>query len=111
MADCFFDSHRALTPIIAGSVCGSLLVVAWAVGLIIYLVKQQRKRKRRAAGLEDPGETDPDRPSEKVIIPPDPALAGGKNWVGVETEHRNGEESGDRADGGQESPMRSMHHP
>jgi hypothetical protein len=59
-------------------------VIAWTVGLIVYLVKRHRRRERRAAGLEESDKQVPDCLSEKVIIPPDPAMVGGKSWPGVE---------------------------
>ncbi|KAF9263371.1 hypothetical protein L218DRAFT_987737 [Marasmius fiardii PR-910] len=70
---------KAKTPIIAGSICGAVMGVAWLIGLFIYIRKRyKRKLKKRAAeaeGKEPPvlKSKTPD-PGEKIIIPPDPAV-------------------------------------
>jgi hypothetical protein len=68
---------KALTPIIAGSICGGLMFVAWTIGFTIYFRKRYKRRQRRrliAAGKATPKETDLDVLQENVIIPPDPAV-------------------------------------
>jgi len=84
--------HKAQTPIIAGSVCGSLLFVAWSIGLIFYLVRRRRKKLRArqvAAGVRAPKPVP--QPREKYIIPPDPAVVLGQMQPGehiiVESKH------------------------
>ncbi|KAG0698139.1 hypothetical protein DFH29DRAFT_1003109 [Suillus ampliporus] len=63
------NGHKALTPIIAGSVCGGVLGVAWIVGFIWYLLK--RRKRRNLNPPEGTVET------ERYIIPPDPAILQG----------------------------------
>lgn len=65
--------HKALTPIIAGSVCGGLLAVAWIVALVWYLLRRRRK------GQDPPKETSQ---PEIYIIPPDPATLQGHRKPG-----------------------------
>ncbi|KIY48457.1 hypothetical protein FISHEDRAFT_58953 [Fistulina hepatica ATCC 64428] len=87
------DGGRSKTPIIAGSICGGLIAIAWIIGAIIYFryapvypsiatlvhTEHARKRYKRkirnrkiAAGELPPPEVVEDK--ERVIIPPDPAL-------------------------------------
>ncbi|EGO25673.1 hypothetical protein SERLADRAFT_388028, partial [Serpula lacrymans var. lacrymans S7.9] len=40
--------HKAKTPIIAGSICGTLLGIAWIIGFTAYFITR-RKRKAREA--------------------------------------------------------------
>lgn len=63
------NGHKALTPIIAGSVCGGVLAIAWIVGLIWYLLK-----RRKPKDFDPPKETNE---TERYIIPPDPAILQG----------------------------------
>lgn len=86
-------SHKAKTPIIAGSVCGSLLFVAWFIGFVFYLVRRRRKKLRArqvAAGVKLPKAIP--KPPEKYIIPPDPAVVLGQMQPGeriiVESKHK-----------------------
>jgi len=68
---------KALTPIIAGSICGGLMFLAWTIGFTIYFRKRYKRRQRHrliAAGKATPKETDLDVLQENVIIPPDPAV-------------------------------------
>lgn len=60
------NGHKALTPIIAGSVCGGLLAIAWIVGLVWYLLKRRKSKDRNP--LRETNEM------EQYIIPPDPAI-------------------------------------
>ncbi|KAG2742074.1 hypothetical protein P692DRAFT_20839685 [Suillus brevipes Sb2] len=65
------NGHKALTPIIAGSVCGGVLVIAWIVGLVWYLLK-----RRKSKDWNPPAENNE---MEQYIIPPDPAILQGNN--------------------------------
>ncbi|KAI0341896.1 hypothetical protein BDW22DRAFT_1357982 [Trametopsis cervina] len=71
--------QRALTPILAGSISGGLVGVAWIVGFIIYFYKRHRREKRaRALGFRSHREMlDPPKKKEAFIIPPDPAIVEG----------------------------------
>jgi len=89
------QGHKAKTPIIAGSVCGSLLFLAWSIGLIYYLMRRRRKKLRAiqvAAGVLPPKPVP--QPTEKYIIPPDPAVVLGQRQPGervtVESQHKPG---------------------
>jgi hypothetical protein len=67
----------ALTPIIAGSICGGLLFISWTIGFIVYFRKRINRKKRKrliAAGKAQPREKDLKILQEKVVIPPDPAV-------------------------------------
>lgn len=78
-------SKKAKTPIIAGSVCGSLLLLAWIIGFAVYYRKRQRRKQRNrliAAGEMAPRERDVRPPAEKVVIPPDPAVLLGQRRPG-----------------------------
>ncbi|KAG1862859.1 uncharacterized protein F5891DRAFT_1013662 [Suillus fuscotomentosus] len=63
------NGNKALTPIIAGSVCGGVLAIAWIVGLIWFLLKRRKSKNRNP-----PKETNE---MEPYIIPPDPAILQG----------------------------------
>ncbi|KAF8813843.1 hypothetical protein BYT27DRAFT_7239180 [Phlegmacium glaucopus] len=68
---------KALTPILAGSICGGLMFLAWTIGFTIYFRKRYKRKERHrlvTAGRAIPKETDLDIPQENVIIPPDPAI-------------------------------------
>ncbi|KAJ8509071.1 hypothetical protein ONZ45_g8740 [Pleurotus djamor] len=79
--------QKAKTPIIAGSICGGVMGLAWIIGFTIYFMKRNRRKKRKAAiaaGLIPPPEP---KPSEKefedgIIIPPDPAVLLGQRQPG-----------------------------
>ncbi|KAJ8595670.1 hypothetical protein M405DRAFT_929343 [Rhizopogon salebrosus TDB-379] len=58
------NGHKALTPILAGSICGGVLALAWIAALVWYLLKRRRK------GRNSPKDTNQ---TERYIIPPDPA--------------------------------------
>ncbi|KAG2342470.1 hypothetical protein BDR05DRAFT_346857 [Suillus weaverae] len=60
------NGHKALTPIIAGSVCGGVLVIAWIVGLVWYLLKRRKSKDRKPP--------EGNYKMERYIIPPDPAI-------------------------------------
>lgn len=76
---------KAKTPIIAGSICGSLLLIAWIIGFAVYFKKRYRRKERNrliAAGEMAPREKDVRPPAEKVVIPPDPAVLLGQRRPG-----------------------------
>jgi len=71
------NGHKAKTPVIAGSVCGGLLGIAWIVGFTIYFIKRWKRKKRKAeeaAGVVPAKKKEPGKPGEKIIVPPDPAI-------------------------------------
>jgi len=77
------QGHKAMTPIIAGSVCGGVLGIAWIIGFIVYFMKKRKRRARRAkeeAGLVPPKKKE--KPTEKIIVPPDPAILLGQRRPG-----------------------------
>jgi hypothetical protein len=68
---------KPLTPIIAGSICGGLMLIIWIIGFAIYFRKRARRRERNrliAAGKAQPREKDLKILEQKVVIPPDPAV-------------------------------------
>ncbi|KAF9478823.1 hypothetical protein BDN70DRAFT_727256 [Pholiota conissans] len=76
---------RALTPIIAGSVCGGGLFLLWAIGFAVYFRKRYRRKQRNrliAAGKAEPRPKDMEPLKEKIIIPPDPAVLLGQHQPG-----------------------------
>jgi len=73
--------HKAKTPIIAGSICGGLMGLAWIIGFSIYFYKRWRKKKLRRIGAVPQGEV-LKKPEEKFIIPPDPAIVLGHRAPG-----------------------------
>ncbi|PPQ98781.1 hypothetical protein CVT24_003339 [Panaeolus cyanescens] len=79
------NSKRALTPIIAGSVCGGVMLIAWIIGFAIYFRKRYNRKKRNrliAEGKASPREKDLRQPEEKIVIPPDPAVLLGQRKPG-----------------------------
>ncbi|KXN91000.1 5',5'''-P-1,P-4-tetraphosphate phosphorylase 2 [Leucoagaricus sp. SymC.cos] len=75
----------AKTPIIAGSVCGGVLFLAWTIGFSIYFRKryQRKQLKRAAAAIGMPPPEVKSRPQmEKIVIPPDPAVLLGQRQPG-----------------------------
>ncbi|OAX37396.1 hypothetical protein K503DRAFT_693418, partial [Rhizopogon vinicolor AM-OR11-026] len=59
--------HKALTPILAGSICGGVLGIAWIVALVWYFLKRRK-------GRDAPKQINQ---TERYIIPPDPATLQG----------------------------------
>jgi len=77
------NGQKPKTPMIAGSVIGSIMGVAYIIGFTIYFVKRC-KRKRLHRRIEA-GEAEPKAqpaPKEKFVIPPDPAILLGHNKPG-----------------------------
>ncbi|KAF4598251.1 hypothetical protein EYR38_006647 [Pleurotus pulmonarius] len=78
--------HKAKTPILAGSICGGVMGLAWIIGFTYYFIKRARRKKRKAAiraGLIPPPEPKvSEEPEEKIIIPPDPAVLLGQRQPG-----------------------------
>ncbi|KAF5326467.1 hypothetical protein D9611_000347 [Ephemerocybe angulata] len=70
----------AKTPIIAGSVCGGVLFIAWVIGFAVYFRKRQNRKKRKRAAEEGLCDPPPEKlaptrsTSERIVIPPDPAI-------------------------------------
>ncbi|TFK44349.1 hypothetical protein BDQ12DRAFT_730418 [Crucibulum laeve] len=76
---------KALTPIIAGSVCGGLMGLAWIIGFSVYFWKRYKRKQRNrliAIGKAAPREKDLKPPEEKIVIPPDPAVLLGQRKPG-----------------------------
>ena len=74
-------SQRALTPIIAGSISGGCVVIAWIIALATYLFKRYRKKKRyKKFGRPDLVDENPK--AEVFIVPPDPAVIQGQRQPG-----------------------------
>ncbi|KAL0956342.1 hypothetical protein HGRIS_002492 [Hohenbuehelia grisea] len=78
------QGRKAKTPILAGSIIGGVMGLAWIIGFGIYFYKRIRRKRRKAeiaAGLRAPYPK-PEEPREKVIIPPDPAVLLGSHQPG-----------------------------
>jgi hypothetical protein len=77
---------RAMTPLIAGSVIGGLMAIAWIVGFTLYFIKRSKHKKRKRlieAGLARPKPKKAHSlPEPKYIIPPDPAILLGQREPG-----------------------------
>ncbi|KDR75162.1 hypothetical protein GALMADRAFT_45042, partial [Galerina marginata CBS 339.88] len=76
---------KAKTPVIAGSICGGVMLLAWIIGFGIYFRKRYNRKQRNrliAEGKAAPREKDLEAPKEKVIIPPDPAVLLGQRKPG-----------------------------
>jgi hypothetical protein len=76
---------KALTPMIAGSVCGGLMGIAWIIGFSIYFYKRYKRKKLKrkvAAGLAAPKQKKYPETEKKIIIPPDPAILLGHRLPG-----------------------------
>lgn len=72
--------QKAKTPIIAGSVSGACVLLAWTIGFIVFFVRR-RRQKQRAKELGFKSHRDiidfaPVPNPTTFIIPPDPALVG-----------------------------------
>ncbi|KAF8973075.1 hypothetical protein BDZ97DRAFT_1912658 [Flammula alnicola] len=77
---------KALTPILAGSICGGLMLIIWIIGFGIYFRKRYRRKQRNrlvAAGKAAPRPKDVEVPKEKIVIPPDPAVLLGQYQPGA----------------------------
>ncbi|KAE9411220.1 hypothetical protein BT96DRAFT_982994 [Gymnopus androsaceus JB14] len=71
---CF--AWKAKTPIIAGSIVGGLMGLAWILGFAIYFRKRYKRKMRNQAIAAGKREAikNKEEPQEKIVIPPDPAL-------------------------------------
>jgi len=75
------NGEKALTPIIAGSISGAIIGVAWIVAVVYALVKRHRRKKRyKKAGRPELVHEQP-RP-DAFIVPPDPAVILGERKPG-----------------------------
>lgn len=73
----FYFRQKALTPIIAGTISGTCVVLAWIVALVAALWKRhKRKKKYKKVGRLDLVDEHP-KP-EVFIVPPDPAVVQGQ---------------------------------
>jgi len=71
------NGEKALTPILAGSISGTVIVIAWTVAAVYALIKYHRRKKRfKRAGRPDLMHEAP-KP-EPFILPPDPAIVQGQ---------------------------------
>jgi hypothetical protein len=78
---------------IAGSVCGGLMGIAWIIGFSIYFYKRYKRKKFKrkvAAGLVAPKERKSTVPEKKIIMPPDPAILLGHRLPGESAFKNNG---------------------
>ncbi|KAF9793356.1 hypothetical protein BJ322DRAFT_1034153 [Thelephora terrestris] len=70
--------QKAKTPIIAGSVSGACVLLAWTIGFIIFFVRRRRQKKlakeRGFKSHRDIIDFVPIPNATTFIIPPDPAL-------------------------------------
>ncbi|KAF5321578.1 hypothetical protein D9619_001546 [Psilocybe cf. subviscida] len=76
---------KALTPIIAGSICGAVIFLLWGIGFIVYFRKRWRRKQRNRLirlGKAEPREKDLEIAKEKIVIPPDPAVLLGQRQAG-----------------------------
>ncbi|KAJ7188064.1 hypothetical protein C8R46DRAFT_8515 [Mycena filopes] len=72
--------HKAKTPMLAGTIIGTIMGVAYIIGFTIYFVKRcKRKRLKRRieAGQAEPKPRPEPEKQEKIVIPPDPAVLPG----------------------------------
>ncbi|KAJ3724841.1 hypothetical protein C8R42DRAFT_462238 [Lentinula raphanica] len=71
-------SSKPKTPIIAGSVCGGVLGLAWIIGFAIYFRKRYKRKLRKRGKIPPLNVEQPkEEPPEKIVMPPDPALLTG----------------------------------
>ncbi|KAL5485350.1 hypothetical protein ACEPAI_7992 [Sanghuangporus weigelae] len=81
------NGQRALTPIIAGTVSGTCIAIAWLVALVHLVVKHYKRRKRYkklgvgAASIKSAKEQE-ERRRKEYIVPPDPAVLEGSHYPG-----------------------------
>ncbi|KAG6866744.1 hypothetical protein C0991_011403 [Blastosporella zonata] len=77
--------QKLKTPMIAGSVCGGVMGIAWIIGFTIYFRKRYRRKilKRKIAEGKAVQKTKPSKiPDERIIVPPDPAILLGHRLPG-----------------------------
>lgn len=70
---------------IAGSVCGGIMGIAWIIGFAIYFRKRYRRKllkQKIAEGKAIQKAKHPKIPDERVIVPPDPAILLGHRLPG-----------------------------
>jgi len=78
-----------MTPMIAGSVCGGLMAIAWIIGFGIYFRKRYMRKLRNRGKLPPRDEKkSKEKPEETIVIPQDPAILighrPGERYVGGE---------------------------
>ncbi|KAI5123691.1 hypothetical protein M0805_001719 [Coniferiporia weirii] len=100
------NGQKALTPIIAGTISGTCVGVAWLVALIVVFVKRRRRKKSGHAKSDDSAPM-------VFIVPPDPAVVEGicqpgeqiliekdrRWWRGLRTTEARGEGKGKQKQG------------
>ncbi|KAG6920266.1 hypothetical protein DXG01_005035 [Tephrocybe rancida] len=87
--------QKLKTPLIAGSVCGGVMGLAWIIGFTIYFRKRYRRKmlKRKIAEGKAVQKAKPSKiPEERIIVPPDPAILLGHRLPG-ENAFREGNEA------------------
>jgi len=63
---------------IAGSVCGGLMAIAWIIGFSIYFRKRYLRKLRNRGKLPPREERkSKEKPEEPLVIPQDPAISMG----------------------------------
>ncbi|GLB37651.1 hypothetical protein LshimejAT787_0407020 [Lyophyllum shimeji] len=90
--------QKLKTPMIAGSVCGGVMGVAWIIGFTIYFRKRWKRKKLKRqieAGKAVQKQKPSKIPEENVIVPPDPAILLGHRSPGehaFRADHDNGQQ-------------------
>jgi hypothetical protein len=64
--DCSLKGKPAKTPIIAGTICGTVMLVAWVIGFTIYCRKRRRRNRLLA---EERNLDEADIPPEGILSP------------------------------------------
>lgn len=74
--------QKALTPIIAGSIAGTCVGVAWIIAAFVAIAKYRRKRRHyKKVGKPDPVQ-EASKGHAPFILPPDPAVVEGQHAPG-----------------------------
>lgn len=84
------NGEKALTPIIAGTICGICIATAWIIALIVVIVKRTKRKRRKRAGVDVDDEPinqnylgeDGQPTRDMIIVPPDPAVLEGHHPPG-----------------------------
>ncbi|KAG5647028.1 hypothetical protein DXG03_001398 [Asterophora parasitica] len=87
--------QKLKTPLIAGSVCGGVMGIAWIIGFTIYFRKRYKHKqlKRKIAAGKAVQKQKPSKvPEEKVVVPPDPAILLGHRMPGEQAFRNDSDE-------------------
>ncbi|KAF9051107.1 hypothetical protein BDZ89DRAFT_1056980 [Hymenopellis radicata] len=79
------SGQKSLTPLIAGSVCGGLMGIAYIIGFTVYFIKRSKRKKRKRAveaGIKAPKPPKHPKAAEPIVMPPDPAVLFGQRQPG-----------------------------